>query len=74
MRRRQFIAALGGAAAWPVVARVERPEGNMRKLLLAVAFLATLVGVGGVPAQNYPAQPITMVVPFPAGGPVDTLI
>ena len=45
----------------------------MRTLLLAVVFAGTLVCVGGVTAQNYPTQPITMVVPFSAGGPVDTL-
>src|SRR5262245_19242083 len=25
------------------------------------------------PAQAYPSRPITMIVPFPAGGPTDTL-
>ncbi len=44
----------------------------MRRLLLAVAF-ATAAGCAGVSAQPYPTRPITMIVPFPAGGATDTL-
>ncbi len=43
----------------------------MRRLLLAVAFVAILAGVGGAAAQDLPSRPITMIVPFPPGGAVD---
>jgi tripartite-type tricarboxylate transporter receptor subunit TctC len=45
----------------------------MKQLLLAVAFAATLEAVGGATAQVYPSRPITMAMPFAAGGPGDTL-
>jgi tripartite-type tricarboxylate transporter receptor subunit TctC len=45
----------------------------MRRLAAAVAFALALVLSGSGLAQNYPARPITIIVPFPAGGPTDTL-
>jgi tripartite-type tricarboxylate transporter receptor subunit TctC len=42
------------------------------KLVLAVA-LATLTNLACAQAQNYPAHPITMIVPANAGGPTDTI-
>jgi tripartite-type tricarboxylate transporter receptor subunit TctC len=45
----------------------------MRKLPVAVASLAIFVGLSSVSAQVYPARPLTMVVPFAAGGPNDAI-
>ena len=38
----------------------------MRTLLLAL--ISALLGLGGVQADTWPSRPITIVVPFPAGG------
>jgi tripartite-type tricarboxylate transporter receptor subunit TctC len=44
------------------------------KMTAFAAAIAVALGVGGVAhAQGYPSHPITMIVPFPAGGPTDTL-
>lgn len=46
----------------------------MAKLLaLMVAGIVGLASTGMATAQGYPAHPITVIVPFPAGGPTDTL-
>ena len=43
------------------------------KLTSLLAALAVVCGSSAAQAQGYPSRPITMVVPFPAGGPTDTL-
>jgi tripartite-type tricarboxylate transporter receptor subunit TctC len=47
----------------------------MRKLSLASTALAFAVALGitGASAQSYPTRPISVVVPFPPGGQVDTV-
>jgi tripartite-type tricarboxylate transporter receptor subunit TctC len=45
----------------------------MRNLLIAVALAAACAISTSAVAQTYPARPVTIVVPFPAGGPTDTL-
>jgi len=44
----------------------------MKKAILAAAIAAlTMVGQAG--AENFPTRPVTMVIPFAAGGPTDVL-
>ncbi len=45
----------------------------MRSLYLAVAVAVVLGNVESVSAQAYPSRPISMNVPFAAGGPTDTI-
>ena len=44
----------------------------MKKVMFAAAF-AALVSAGQAGAQQFPARPVTMVIPFAAGGPQDTI-
>ena len=47
----------------------------MKRLLSAAALAAALfAGSTDAPAQDFPNRPITVVVPFSAGGPTDALI
>ncbi|MGA7806369.1 Bug family tripartite tricarboxylate transporter substrate binding protein [Bradyrhizobium sp.] len=44
-----------------------------RGLWLIIAAFAGLAWTGAAAAQDYPARPISMIVPFPAGGATDTV-
>jgi tripartite-type tricarboxylate transporter receptor subunit TctC len=49
-----------------------------RMFIASLAFAAAFGNVQRVPAQSFPSQgfpshPITMIVPLPAGGPIDTI-
>jgi tripartite-type tricarboxylate transporter receptor subunit TctC len=45
----------------------------MRKSLIAVALAATCSIAADAAAQNFPTRPVTIIVPFAAGGPSDVL-
>jgi tripartite-type tricarboxylate transporter receptor subunit TctC len=51
---------------------LERPA--LREWLTPIVVAIVVFGwAGGLAAQSYPVRPITMIVPFPAGGATDTL-
>ena len=45
----------------------------MTKPVIVVVVAAMVAGIGGAAGQPYPSRPITMIAPFPAGGPSDAL-
>jgi tripartite-type tricarboxylate transporter receptor subunit TctC len=45
----------------------------MRKAVLAAAVSAMVAGAGGASAQEWPTRPVTLVVPYAAGGPADMM-
>jgi tripartite-type tricarboxylate transporter receptor subunit TctC len=51
--------------------RAQAWEQGMRRWLVAAVAVAALAGPAG--GETYPSRPVTIVVPFPPGGPVDTL-
>ena len=44
-----------------------------RTSAIGIALVAILASIGSVPAEVYPSRPITMIVPYPAGGLFDAL-
>jgi hypothetical protein len=62
MKRREFIAALGGVAAWPRAARGQKPAK-----LPTVGFLGSLCAQRAV-ARAGKLQPLTAIMAFANGG------
>ena len=44
---------------------------NRRVFIASLALAAAFGKVGRATAQGFPSHPLTMIVPFPAGGPID---
>src|SRR4051812_21208328 len=45
----------------------------MKRFSAVFALIEMLIGLQPATSQNYPTHPITMVVPFAAGGPMDVV-
>lgn len=48
-------------------------QPKRRHALQAIALALTLAATGGAAAQAWPSKPVSLIVPFPAGGTTDVL-
>src|SRR5262245_39191599 len=64
-----------GATTYAFARTVHHGRSDRLKALFAAGALVLASGTASLnaEAQSYPARPITMVVPFSAGGPTDVL-
>src|SRR5256885_13042088 len=77
MRRRGYVGKTRAAEFWhhPCAAgrgvAFSQGTDTMKKLLVAACVLGAMIA--GAAADTFPARPVTMIVPFGAGGPTDAL-
>ncbi|MFZ5474235.1 MAG: tripartite tricarboxylate transporter substrate binding protein BugD, partial [Pseudomonadota bacterium] len=45
----------------------------MKRKLLGLFGLCAALAFGAASADDYPSKPITLIIPFAAGGPTDTV-
>jgi tripartite-type tricarboxylate transporter receptor subunit TctC len=64
----EYVQAIRHDVSWAV-----QLSGNELNRAFFGLALATLLFAGQAPAQPYPSRPVTFIVPYGAGGPVDTL-
>jgi tripartite-type tricarboxylate transporter receptor subunit TctC len=48
-------------------------ERSMSRLFPGITLIGMLASIAAAGAQTYPSHPVTMIVPFAAGGPMDTV-
>jgi tripartite-type tricarboxylate transporter receptor subunit TctC len=46
---------------------------RMKSVLQLISLFSLLIGIAPASAQGFPSRPVTLVVPFSAGGPVDVV-
>src|ERR1700685_416707 len=57
----------------PSRSRARRAEETAMRKVIALALALFAAGTLNAQAQGYPAHVITIIVPYPAGGPTDTI-
>jgi hypothetical protein len=48
-------------------------DASMNRLSPVIALIGILARIATTSAETYPSHPVTMIVPFAAGGPMDTV-
>src|SRR5262245_50610919 len=69
----ELFAGVVEVARAKAIEKVQSGAQNMRRAFLGTLVCASLSCMGVSVAQPYPTRPVTLIVPYGAGGPLDTL-